>query len=187
MSVSAAQTNDSKTFSHTHHLLYMLHNTIVCVALNFTAQSDHNAASALVFPLKRLFFYTVRVSAWPFLLFIREVFLLVLLTAVSLSPPAGEGEEVHAAGRQPEAARCGERLHVQQAYFCPLQHRTEVLLDTHINTVTQKQLKCTTALKVALSPTFMFTLNEFWDFCVTASEDVVVKLKEYPDIGEVCR
>lgn len=51
---------------------------------------------------------------------------------VSLSPPAGEGEEVHASGGQPEAARCGEGLHVQQAHLRPLQHRTEV--PRHANT-----------------------------------------------------
>lgn len=109
----------------------MLHNTIVCVTLNFTAQSDHNAASALVFPLKRLFFlYTVSVSP----LYQGSLPPRSPHRCVSLSPPAGEGEEVHAAGRQPEAARCGERLHVQQTYFCPLQYRTEVLLDTHMRT-----------------------------------------------------
>lgn len=47
---------------------------------------------------------------------------------VSLPPPVGEGEEVHATGGQPEAARGGERLHVQQAHLRPLQHRTEVIL-----------------------------------------------------------
>lgn len=47
---------------------------------------------------------------------------------VSLPPPAGEGEEVHAAGGQPEATRRGEGLHVQQADLCPLQHRTEVFI-----------------------------------------------------------
>lgn len=49
----------------------------------------------------------------------------VFLTA-SLCCLLGEREEVHAAFGQPEAERCGERLHVQQTCLCHLQHGTEV-------------------------------------------------------------
>lgn len=49
----------------------------------------------------------------------------VFLT-VSLCHLLGEREEVHAAFGQPEAERCGERLHVQQTCLCHLQHGTEV-------------------------------------------------------------
>ena len=43
-----------------------------------------------------------------------------------LSPPAGEGEEVHAACGQPETEGHREKLHVQQTHLCSVQHWTKV-------------------------------------------------------------
>lgn len=78
---------------------------------------------------------------------------------VSLLPPAGEGEEVHAAGGQPEAARCGERLHVQQAYLCPLQHRTEVLLHIKMHTHRRYTVKIKSLMSILCSECKMLYAN----------------------------
>ena len=48
--------------------------------------------------------------------------LLSLTCVLFILPPAGEREEVHAPGGQPEAEGCGEELHVEQADLRPVQH-----------------------------------------------------------------